>query len=97
MKSQLPSRTDLAHSVCMIGMVHWILTESAIDEVEIRRRLESARDRQFRELNFPTGVSTIEEMKKAWAKIDFGGRQSAQAMMDVIKELESQPECVSSF
>ena len=72
----------------MKGVVHWTLTESALDEVEIRRRLESSQDRQFRALSFPAGVETIEEMEKAWAKIDFGGKQSAQEMIAVMKGLE---------
>ncbi|KAG8214887.1 hypothetical protein J3R82DRAFT_10058 [Butyriboletus roseoflavus] len=73
-------------------VVHWTLIESALNEVEIRRRLEDSRDRQFRALNFPVGIDTIEEMKNAWAKIDFGGKQSAQEMIAVMKRLESHPK-----
>lgn len=76
-------------------MVRWTLTELALDEVEIHRRLEGSRDRQFRALSFPAGIETIEEMEKAWAKIDFGGKQSAQEMVAVIKELEPQLKYVS--
>lgn len=72
----------------MSGVVHWTLTESALDEAEIRRRLEGSRDRQFRALSFPAGIETIEEMEKVWEKIDFGGKQSAQEMIAAMKELK---------
>lgn len=72
------------------GVVQWTLTESALDEAEIRRRLGSSQDRQFRALNFPAGIDTVEEMEKVWAKIDFGGKQSAQEVFDAMKELESR-------
>ena len=78
----------------MAGVLHWTLTESALDDAEIRRRLEGSRDRQFRALSFPAGVETIEEMEKMWAKIDFGGKQSTQEMTAVIEGLDSHPKCV---
>jgi hypothetical protein len=85
---------DSLTSFRMAGVVHWTLTESALDEVEIHRRLEGSRERQLRALNFPAGIETIEEMEKTWAKIDFGGKQSTQEMIDAIKGLASHAKCV---
>ena len=82
-----------AHLV--LGVVHWTLTESALDEVEIHRRLEGSRERQLRALNFPAGIETIEEMEKTWDRIDFGGKQSAQEMVAAIKGLSLHPKYVS--
>ena len=75
----------------MAGVLHWTLTESALEEAEIRRQLDSerSRDRQFRALSFLAGVETIEEMEKMWAKIDFGGKQSTQEMIAMIEGLDS--------
>ncbi|KAF8431466.1 mitochondrial protein Pet127-domain-containing protein [Boletus edulis BED1] len=70
-------------------VLQWTLTESALDEAEIRRRLDGACDRQFRALNFPAGIKTVEEMEKIWAKIDFGGKQVTQEMIAAMKELGS--------
>ncbi|KAH0832338.1 hypothetical protein J3R83DRAFT_13354 [Lanmaoa asiatica] len=75
-------------------VAHWTLTESALDEAEIRQRLEGSQDRQFRALSFPAGIKTVEEMEKVWAKIDFGGKQSAQEMIAAMKALESHPKWV---
>lgn len=63
----------------------------------MRRRLGGAHERQFTALNFPAGIETIEEMEKAWAKIDFGGKQSAGEMMVVIKEFKEQAKYVFNF
>lgn len=76
----------------MLGVVQWTLTESALDDTEIRRRLEGSQDRQFRALSFPAGIETIEEMEKVWEEIDFGGKQSAQEMITAIKGLELHPK-----
>lgn len=76
----------------MVGVLQWTLTELALDEAEIHRRLDGARDRQFRALNFPAGIKTTEEMEKMWAKINFGGKQSAQEVIAAMKELGSHSE-----
>jgi hypothetical protein len=76
----------------MAGVLHWTLTESALEGAEIRRRLEGSQDRQLRALNFPAGVQTVEEMEKMWAKIDFSGKQSTQEMIAAMKGLELKPK-----
>ena len=60
-------------------------TDAALDQAEIHRRLEVARDRQFRALSFPAGIKTIEGMEKLWAKIDFGAKQGIQDMVVIMK------------
>ncbi|KAI9464309.1 mitochondrial protein Pet127-domain-containing protein [Boletus coccyginus] len=77
-------------------VAHWTLTESALDEAEIHRRLESSRGRQFRALSFPAGIETIEEMEEMWAKIDFGSTQNAQDIIATLKGLESRPKEAAS-
>ena len=86
--------TEPLTSFRVAGAVRWTLTESALDEVEIRRRLEGSRERQLRALNFPAGIETIEEMEKTWAKIDFGGKQGTQEVIAAIKGLAPHAKCV---
>ncbi|KAG9315444.1 hypothetical protein JVU11DRAFT_3055 [Chiua virens] len=72
-------------------VAQWTLTEAALDQTDIQRRLEAARERQFTALSFPAGITTLEEMEKVWAKIDFGGKHSAQEMMAAMTQLASRP------
>ena len=84
----------LTYLVRTTGLLQWTLTESALDQAEVHRRLEAARDRQFRALSFPAGIKTIEEMEKMWAKINFGAKQDTQEMIAIMKELTPRSECV---
>ncbi|KIJ07329.1 hypothetical protein PAXINDRAFT_158454, partial [Paxillus involutus ATCC 200175] len=55
-------------------LLHWRISQSALDAADIRANLENAQGRQFRVLNFPAGIETMKEMEERWESLNYGGR-----------------------
>ncbi|KAF9219174.1 Pet127-domain-containing protein [Gyrodon lividus] len=60
-------------------LLHWTISQSALEPANIRANLEDAQSRQLRALNYPAGIETMEEMEKRWHGLNFGGKTDEEA------------------
>ncbi|KAL4075130.1 mitochondrial protein Pet127-domain-containing protein [Scleroderma yunnanense] len=68
----LPVRGSTAVASHKPWLLQWSISQSAMDESDIRQNLAYSQSRQLRALNFPTGVKTLAEMEAYWERINFG-------------------------
>ncbi|KIJ07557.1 hypothetical protein PAXINDRAFT_182447 [Paxillus involutus ATCC 200175] len=64
-------------------LLHWRISQSALDAVDIRANLENAQGRQFRVLNFPAGIETMKEMEERWESLNYGGGKT-RTLQDLV-------------
>lgn len=57
----------------LVGDLRWSITHTSLSQEEKERKLNEARERQWRAYSLPPGVS-IEDMEEIWNDLDFGGR-----------------------
>ncbi|KAI6125840.1 mitochondrial protein Pet127-domain-containing protein [Pisolithus croceorrhizus] len=68
-----PVRGSTAVASDQPWLIHWAISHSAADGVDMRSNLSQSQSRQLTALHFPTGVRTLPEMAAYWDNIHFGG------------------------
>ncbi|KAI6012982.1 mitochondrial protein Pet127-domain-containing protein [Pisolithus marmoratus] len=70
--NDVPVRGSTAVASDQPWLIHWVISHSAADGVDIRGNLSQSQSRQLTALHFPTGVTTQSEMVAHWDNIHFG-------------------------